>query len=252
MGKGTVFSFSIPLSVIPNDVIMPLAVQRDHVTGLEEGQQCYRLLIAEDQPENRLLLRQTLEPLEFEIREAVNGQDAVAQCSAWHPDLVFMDIRMPIMNGTEATRRIKASDDGPNIKIVAVTAHAFEEERKEILESGCDDFIRKPFLEHEIFEALSKHLGVRFRFDKARCPVEGETNTLQASDLQNLPMEIINELLNAAELLDRSFCLEVVNRIKDFDNKCADLLLNMVDKYQFEELIDLLDTVVGRRPVEYH
>ncbi|MFH0996218.1 MAG: response regulator [Pseudomonadota bacterium] len=252
LGKGAVFSFTIPLSVIPTDVMMPLTVQRDHVTGLEEGQQCYRLLIAEDQPENRLLLRHMLEPLGFELREAVNGQDAVAQCNDWHPDLIFMDIRMPVMNGTEATRRIKASDDGPNIKIVAVTAHAFEEERKEILESGCDDFIRKPFLEHEIFEALSKHLGVRFRFDEAKCPVEGETNTLQSSDLQNLPMEIINELLKAAELLDRSFCLEVVNRIKDFDNKCADHLHNMVDKYQYEELIDLLDTVVGRRPVEYH
>jgi Amt family ammonium transporter len=252
LGKGAVFSFTIPLSIIPTDVIMPLTVQRDHVTGLEEGQQRYRLLIAEDQPENRLLLRNMLEPLGFELREAVNGQDAIAQCSAWHPDLIFMDIRMPVMNGTEATRRIKASDDGPNIKIVAVTAHAFEEERKEILESGCDDFIRKPFLEHEIFEALSKHLGVRFRFDEARCPVEGETNTLQATDLQNLPMEIINELLKAAELLDRSFCLEVVNRIKEYDNKCADRLHYMVDKYQYEEIIDLLDTVVGRRPVEYH
>ena len=98
--------------------------------GLAEGQPRYRLLIVEDQPENRLLLRSLLDPLGFELSEAVNGQEAVALFEQWHPDLIWMDIRMPVMDGLEAVRRIRATKAGADTKIIALTAHALEEERR--------------------------------------------------------------------------------------------------------------------------
>ena len=99
---------------------------------MAEGQPRYRLLIVEDQPENRLLLRRLLDPLGFELREAANGQEAVALFEQWHPDLIWMDIRMPVMDGLEAVRRIRATKAGADTKIIALTAHALEEERNQL------------------------------------------------------------------------------------------------------------------------
>jgi CheY-like chemotaxis protein len=84
--------------------------------------------------------------------------------------LIWMDIRMPVMDGLATTRRIKASHAGANTKIVAVTAHALEEERREIMAAGCDDFIRKPYRDVDIVDALSKHLGVRFVYEDGPPP----------------------------------------------------------------------------------
>ena len=128
-GKGSVFYFSIPVSVLPS-VAEPEEPKRGRILGLAEGQPRYRLLIVEDQAENRLLLRSLLDPLGFELREAVNGKEAVALFEQWRPDLIWMDVRMPVMDGSEAVRRIRAAKAGADTKIIALTAHALEEERR--------------------------------------------------------------------------------------------------------------------------
>lgn len=242
LGKGSVFYVDIPVGIISADA-MPAAVQHKRVTGLAEGQPCYRLLIAEDQPENRLLLSRTLEPLGFDLREAVNGEDAVTLFEDWRPHLIFMDIRMPVMDGMEATRRIKATEAGRNTKIVAVTAHALEEERQEILASGCDEFIRKPLRENEIFEAIAKHLGVTFLYSEEKAIKEEKVHSLKTADLQNLPPDLIRDLLSAVELLDRPLCLDAVSRVRVFNEKLAEHLGNMVDNLQYTNLLKLLDNV---------
>jgi CheY-like chemotaxis protein len=163
LDKGSIFHFDIPVAVLPAEEVAAKP-QIGRVIGLIEGQPRYRILIAEDQAENRLLLHELLGPLGFDLREAVNGREAVAICEQWRPHLIWMDIRMPGMDGMEATRRIKATEAGTAIRIIAVTAHALEEERKEILAAGCDDLIRKPYRITDIYEVLAKHLGVRFQY----------------------------------------------------------------------------------------
>ncbi|MFQ5436850.1 MAG: ATP-binding protein, partial [Anaerolineae bacterium] len=132
-GVGSVFHVEIPVNVSASSEKTSAELQYERVTGVAEGQQQYRILIVEDRLENRLLLRKLLEPLGLELREAVNGQEAVEQFEQWRPHLIWMDIRMPVMDGLEATQRIKKSEAGADIKIVALTAHALEDERLEIL-----------------------------------------------------------------------------------------------------------------------
>ncbi|MDX9971589.1 MAG: ATP-binding protein, partial [FCB group bacterium] len=201
-GAGSVFHFEIPVAVLPAEETLA-EPHRGRAIGLEEGQPRYRLLIAEDQPDNRLLLYKLLEPLGFDLREATNGQEALEIFEQWHPDLIWMDVRMPVMDGSEATRRIKLTEAGARTKIIALTAHALEEERREILASGCDDFVRKPYRDSEIFDALANHLGIRFQY-AVESPATAETKTseLNVEQLRKLPRDITDRLSKAVELLD--------------------------------------------------
>ena len=251
VGKGSIFRFDIPVAVaLQSAEDIPVDPQPGRITGIAAGQQRYRLLIAEDSPDNRLLLRTILERLGLDIREAVNGQDAVAQHEAWHPHLIWMDIRMPIMNGLDATRRIRESNAGGGTKIIAVTAHALEDERKEILAAGCDDFIRKPYAESAIFGALAKHLGVRFAYaEKHSLVADSESSEGSLAQLEKLPPGLLQELRDAAVLLDGPRCLEIATRIDDDEGELRGWLRRMVDNLQYAELLHLLDEAYATRPV---
>ena len=252
-GTGSAFHFEIPVEVLPPSEDISTVLQHKRVTGLHcestlvagaEGQGHYRLLITEDKLENRLLLRKMLEPLGFELREAVNGQEAVALFEQWHPHLIWMDIRMPVMNGLEATRHIKESEAGAQTKIVALTAHALEEERREILEAGCDDFIRKPYRDTEIFEALAKHLGVRFLYAEEQPPAAGAgEEELDVAQLKDLPPALIYELREAAVLLDDQNCLRVAGMISDHNYELGERLRCMVENLQYREMLTVLDNL---------
>ena len=247
MGKGSVFYFEMPVTVLP-DVEMPAVALHGRVTGIEEGQPRLRLLVVEDQPENRQLLYKLLEPLGFELREAANGKEAVEIFEKWHPDLIWMDMRMPVMDGSEATRRIKQTEKGARTKVIALTAHALEDERREILASGCDDFIRKPYRDTEIFDALAKHLGIRFRYADDHPPTAERAGCeLTADRLYKLPRDLTDELLRAAELLDGARMLEAIRRIGDLDHELGELLRCMAENLRYKELLKVLDTLTGKR-----
>ena len=165
-GEGARFTFDLPVKMLKEaDQDRSFDLTR-RVVGLEPGQKVYRLLIVDDNRENRQLLVSILEPLGFVLKAAKDGREAVEIWAEWQPHLIWMDVRMPVMDGREATRRIKATDRGQDTIIVALTASAFEEDRAEVLAVGCDDFIRKPFTELEIIEVLRRHLGVRFGYEE--------------------------------------------------------------------------------------
>jgi len=240
-GKGSTFHFEIPVAVLPAEEI-PVAVSHGRVIGLEEGQPRYRILIVEDQPENRLLLYKLLEPLGLDLQEASNGLQALEIFERWHPHLVWMDVRMPIMDGKEATRRIKRTEAGRSTKVIAVTAHALEDERREILAAGCDDFIRKPYRDSEIFDALAKHLGVRYRYSNLEASAsETATSTLDANQLRRLPRHVTEDLLRAAQLLEGHRILDVIDHISELDRGLGERLRRMAENLQYKELLEVLD-----------
>jgi CheY-like chemotaxis protein len=166
-GAGSTFSFEIP--VLP-ELAFQTSTSLEKVAGIAPGQLAkdgrpFRLLIAEDVEANRRFLSELLRPLGFDVREAVNGVEAVDVWQTWQPHLIFMDLRMPLVDGLEATRTIKATPQGQNTAIVMITASAFEADHAAALAQGCDDFIRKPVREDQIFAALRKQLGVQFVYE---------------------------------------------------------------------------------------
>jgi Amt family ammonium transporter len=246
-GAGSVFYFEIPVTVLPVGTILA-ETPHGRVIGLEDGQPRHRLLIAEDHPDNRLLLHDLLEPLGFDVREAANGQQAVDICERWHPDLIWMDVRMPVMDGREATRLIRRLESGAHTKIIALTAHALEEERREILECGCDDFVQKPYRESEIFDVLAKHLRIRFRYAGDSPTIADEMPyELSAARLSQLPRELVDELLRAARLLERRRILEVISHINRIDHDLSERLRRMAEDLRYRELLRVLDAVAEKR-----
>jgi signal transduction histidine kinase/response regulator of citrate/malate metabolism len=242
-GKGSVFYFEIPVAVLPAEAI-PAVPGHGHCLGPVAGQPRYRLLIAEDQPENRLLLRKLLDPLGFEVREAVDGQEAVDLFDAWRPHLIFMDIRMPVMDGLQATRRIKASDAGAQTRIIAITAHALEEERNQILAAGCDGVIRKPYTQAEILDALTRHLGVRFIFEEETTPSAGEL-ALDAAGLAGLSGELLHGLEQALTRLDVDAVRHVIEAIRVHDSSLAAALTAEARNLQFGRILQIIRSSHG-------
>ncbi|MDO8754337.1 MAG: ATP-binding protein, partial [Anaerolineales bacterium] len=152
-GKGSLFRFEINIEE-GQEGAMRKKAESHRVAGLQPGQKIRRVLIADDKDDNRVLLSQMLGRIGFEVREVVNGEQAVQEFKKWRPHMILMDTRMPVMNGYEAIKRIRSSVDGKKVKIVSVTASAFEEDRKKAMEIGADDFLGKPFREDVLLEKI--------------------------------------------------------------------------------------------------
>lgn len=248
-GKGSIFHFETPATVLPPEAMPAELLRGRRVIGLAEGQPRHRLLIVDDHPESRLLLRRLLEPLCFELGEATNGEEAVAIFEQWRADLIWMDIRMPVMDGLEATRRIKATDAGSRTRIIAVTAHALEEERNEILAAGCDDFIRKPYRDADIHDALARNLGLRFVLEEAPPPDNGEL-PLTAADLADLSAELLQELEQALVRIDIDAVSHVIEAIRARHPSQAEVLETVAQDLQFGRLLRIIRAIRGETGLE--
>ena len=244
-GKGSLFHFEIPVRLSSQSEDISAASHHGRVATLAPGQPAYRLLIAEDQPENRLLLRELLEPLGFELRDAADGQEALALFEQWHPHLIWMDIGMPKTDGLQVIRKIRASTAGANTKVVAVTAHVFDDERNTILAAGCDGFIRKPYRETEIFDALEDHLGVRFRYTEEQPSTAAAGEEEVSAQLERLPPDLLAELRDAAVLLDTRRCLDLAGKVERIDAELGARLRRSVDNLQYIELLQVLDKAIA-------
>lgn len=162
LAQGTIFRFYIQMQAAEATESSDKTLLK-RVSGLASGQPKYRILVAEDQLESRQFLIRLLELAGFEVRSAVNGEEAVKLWASWGPDLIFMDIQMPILDGVGATREIRTREqENSKTAIVALTAHEWD--KGKLLSVGCNDLIHKPFKEALIFESLTKYLGVKYLY----------------------------------------------------------------------------------------
>jgi two-component system, sensor histidine kinase ChiS len=247
-GEGSRFTLTIPARPVePEEMPTPAPLRR--VIGLEPGQPVYRLLAVDDQEINRKLLVRLLVPLGFDLREAGNGREALDIWQSWQPDLIWLDMRMPVLDGYEVTRRIKATAQGQATIIVAITASAMAEERAFILAQGCDDYIRKPFREEELLAALEKHLGVRFIYEEmGRMVVDTVVSKLTEADLMRglttLPATMLTDLQQAVRLGSLDQILVVVGHIQTQNPALGATLIEMAHNFEHDRLLALIEQTV--------
>ena len=168
VGSGSTFRFTIPIKSLNLFSKDALTKSTNRVIGIDKNQPTYRILIAEDVRLNRQLLTRILLPLAFEVREVSNGQDAIAVWQSWSPHLIWMDVKMPILNGHEATsaiRRIESDREilaSQKVKIIALTASLVDPREEDLYLYGFDGFVSKPFTEDKLFAMMSEHLKLQY------------------------------------------------------------------------------------------
>ncbi|MEH2240508.1 response regulator [Nostoc sp.] len=243
LNQKSTFICEVLLSLVSSvDIIAPETTRT--VIGLEPGQPTYRILVAEDLRENRLLLVRLLELVGFEVCAVENGKEAIALWSEWHPHLILMDIQMSVMDGYETTRQIRGNEGGKEVVIIAVTAYAFEEDYTTSIQAGCNDHITKPFTEAILFDRIAHYLEVRYRYREEALPGLEQQILLQksltAKDLQVMSPEWIIQVQQAVLDLNDAKLYNLIAQIPNQEQVLANALKSLVDNFQLEAIATLI------------
>ncbi|HAE40820.1 MAG TPA: hypothetical protein DCG57_19625 [Candidatus Riflebacteria bacterium] len=236
LDKGSCFRFDVLVKLAEGSAPEKARTMRQ-VIGLEPGAGPFRILVVDDQKDNRDLLAALLEPLGFEIREAVNGQEALDIFEAWPPHAVLMDMRMPVLDGYEATRRIKGTERGRTTPVIAVTASAFEDAEREVLATGVDGYVRKPFRSEEIFAELGKCLGLRYVYAEAPGKVPEQAG-LPREVFAGLPKALRQAMRQAVDMGDMVGLQALIAQVEDAG--AARTLRSLAAQYDYETLTKML------------
>ena len=245
IGRGSTFSFDIQCELAEWKEAEHVALETRNIIGLVEGHPRFKLLLVDDHDDSRQLLLRLLGPLGFELREARNGREAIKLWCDWSPDLIFMDIRMPVMNGLEATQRIREMEKGRRAPIVALTANSLLEARQRMLEAGCDGVIYQPFREQDIFDALRQYAGVEFLYGTSdaihelRTTADTESLDIPAA-LATCSPEFLRSLKYSAETTEVNKIASQIDSIREQHPQLAQALGALADDFEYEIILQHL------------
>jgi PAS domain S-box-containing protein len=257
VGVGSTFSFELPVTVMATASLVPSGPQPRNLK-LASDQPQYCLLVVEDNRANQLLLQRMLTHQGFDVQTANNGEEAIAQWQQVQPDLIFMDIRMPVMDGYAATQRIRELEQHskltspahhrPRTKIIALTANIFGNRQSSASTAGCDDFAHKPIQEANIAQLLTRHLGVQYQCepDTLSSPSQpsGGSYVLNAADLQRLPKEWIGQFHTAIIQLDQERMFSLIADISLDHADMAQALKRRVHNFDYHALLELTQVLI--------
>lgn len=239
--KGSLFRLNVPVQLAEETDAAPAETAPREITGLAPGQPECRVLIVEDQQENWQLLRRLLDSAGFKTELAKDGAEGVAMFLRFRPHFIWMDRRMPVMDGLEAARRIRALDGGKDVRIAAVTASAFSEQRDEMLAAGMDDFVRKPYRSAEIFDCMARLLGVKYVY-QTNAPSEAEP-VFSSTAVAKLPETLRRELIDGLVLGNTEQLSELLLRIEQFDAGLAKILARYLRSFNYLPVLNALESL---------
>jgi PAS domain S-box-containing protein len=250
LGRGSIFLLEVPVQRGDSGVAAKRSPTR-RVIGMTSQMTSPKILIVDDQIENRDWLVKLLTSIGFAVRSADNGETAIQSWEEWQPRLILMDVHMPIMDGLEATRRIKANSRGKETAIVALTASAMDDDREAASQSGANGFLSKPCREDELLKMIGGHLNIEYEYEEKSRDDEGDLQVdgeaLSAERLGQLPLELLNKLRNAVLSGDKkSLDLSILEISETVDAGIVQVLQRLANNYDYDALTRLLDAAYHR------
>jgi signal transduction histidine kinase/DNA-binding response OmpR family regulator len=248
-GQGSTFCFQIDMEKGDDDVVYAKAAHWRRVVGLAPGQQVPRILVVENVKESRDLLVKLIRSVGFYVQQAADGRDAVEQWRSWQPHFIWMDTRMPIMDGCRATQKIKSTPGGKGTIIVTLTSNSFAEDRQNAIKCGSDDFVLKPYEEYEIFETMRKYLGVEYVYetqDEVLRPWGNQDKQFDEkyiTNMKDLPEELMVELKEATELSHTDMIDRVIQKIQLLNGDLGHAFATLADNFAYDQILSLIQKV---------
>ncbi len=246
LGVGSNFYFNIPLIPMNEDTEVLDDSQETSVSRLAPDNEVVALIV-DDNESNREILCEILESVDVEVEQAANGKIAVDMANEKNYDIIFMDMRMPIMNGEEAVSKIQEKFGVEWPKIIAITASAFSEDKKRFLSNGCHDFISKPFKIDEVFEVMKKTLEIEYTYREDSPTLLHNEPSQQSLDLLNvrIPKKLYSDLKEAANVCNLTWLEELLEKLKKQGKEFLPLV-NCLQSHLSEYDIDSFNEVLNK------
>ena len=237
-GKGSVFTVDVEIKEGKTEAVEAAITKR--VTGIENPQETYRILVVDDKEENRQVVVNFLQLVGFQTNEAINGLDAITKFEQWNPHLILMDMRMHVMDGYDATRRIKATEKGQQTPVIALTASSLDDEKNKTFALEIQGYVRKPFLESELFETIGRVLGINYIYEE-----EKTAGTLSKylskdgivkEDIAKLPEYLVLQMKHAVESADFHLLITHIESIENDNPDLSRYLMTLANDFNYNYL----------------
>ena len=251
-GVGSRFWFDLDLPVTSNILVSSPIKAAKNIMGYQGKKR--KILVVDDRWENCAVIINILKPLGFELLEASNGQEGLEKAIEGQPDLILVDLVMPVMDGNQMTQQLRQFPEFADTTIIAISANAFEADRLHSLESGCNDFLPKPIATEELLDKIKSYLNVTWIDDQ-----EGTGNGLGFStdilnptplDMVIPPPEELLALSQTAQIGDVSGVEFSIIRIQQLNPRYASFaskLLELANEFEYEEIVKLIDRSLAKQ-----
>jgi signal transduction histidine kinase/CheY-like chemotaxis protein len=242
LGHGATFRLEVPVQIADPSQAAAGHPQREPFRCLATDQPACRVLIVDDHPDNVELLRQLLQKTGFQVRAAANGAAGVELFASWRPHFIWMDWRMPVMDGLEATRRIRGLPGGDEVKIGVLSASVLSSEREQVMAAGADEFLAKPLEVGQVLGCMERRLGLRL----IAAAGGGAPETvlvapeLDPQALSALPAALRAELIAALEHLDTARIAGAIGQVARIDRRLATVLDAYARRYRYTVVLAAL------------
>ncbi|MGL5133195.1 MAG: MHYT domain-containing protein [Planktothrix sp.] len=250
LGVGSLFGFEIPTNSLEY-CSLPVNTTKAKAIHLAPGQPDYKILVVDDRLNSRLLLNELLSNMGFKIENAENGQQAIDCWETWQPDLILMDVRMPVIDGLTATKLIKGTSLGQKTKIIILTASVFREDQEQILACGCDDFVDKPVQIEKLLEKISHHLSVEYTYQENETkPEESSSNFSPNSEeslsslLSTMSPQWQAELYYAAAQGSDEKIGDLIAQIRPENHELITILNRLNMNFEFQTILEFTSTEI--------
>jgi two-component system sensor histidine kinase/response regulator len=240
-GRGSKFTFTFRAELLSSQISKSRSPDTRRVTGIKSDRPAPKILIVDDVASNRSVLRVLLENSGFSVVEASDGQDALSAISESMPDAVFMDRYMPSLDGIEAARIIKMSDACRNLPIMMLSASSLEENRREAIEAGIDVFLRKPFVEEEIFACLKSALGIDYIYEETVTGPAVSLDEVIFAEIDSLPAQTWADIAAAADMCDVTRLREIIDgKLAESCPGLASKIDELLGRYEYSKILALI------------